>query len=177
MLAVARERLGQTVRLVQGDVRTLDLGAQFDAVTLMFAVLGYQTTPAAVVDTLRGAPRAGTRGRPGVRRLVRPRRAALAARPPREAREVRRRGMAPRSARRARPAFSARRRDLRAVALARCDDGANPRIHPMHYFFPHELELGLAAAGFRLVRLGTFLGADRAPRLDDYTALVVAAAA
>jgi SAM-dependent methyltransferase len=37
----------------QGDVRTLDLGQQFDAVLMMFAVLGYQLTNNDVLAALR----------------------------------------------------------------------------------------------------------------------------
>jgi SAM-dependent methyltransferase len=38
---------------VQGDVRSVDLGRQFDAVLMMFAVLGYQLTNDDVLATLR----------------------------------------------------------------------------------------------------------------------------
>ena len=37
----------------QGDVRTLDLGQQFDAVLMMFAVLGYQLTNDNILASLR----------------------------------------------------------------------------------------------------------------------------
>jgi len=37
----------------QGDIRRIDLGRQFDAVVMMFAVLGYQTTNADVLAALR----------------------------------------------------------------------------------------------------------------------------
>ncbi|MFB3885588.1 MAG: class I SAM-dependent methyltransferase [Thermodesulfobacteriota bacterium] len=38
---------------IQGDVRSLDLGKNFDAVLMMFAVLGYQTTNDDLMATLR----------------------------------------------------------------------------------------------------------------------------
>jgi SAM-dependent methyltransferase len=40
LLAVARERLGD-VPLRQGDMRTLDLGRRFDAVTCLFSAIGF----------------------------------------------------------------------------------------------------------------------------------------
>ena len=56
MLAAARTRASaagvQGLELVLGDIRTLRLDRQFDAVICMFAVLGYQTTDADVAATL-----------------------------------------------------------------------------------------------------------------------------
>ncbi|MHB8584237.1 MAG: class I SAM-dependent DNA methyltransferase [Thermoplasmatota archaeon] len=48
MLAIARKRLrGHSVRLVQQDMRSLDLGIQFDAVTCLFGSIAYvRTIPA-----------------------------------------------------------------------------------------------------------------------------------
>src|SRR5260370_37730006 len=50
MLAVARARL-PGIPLHEGDMRTLDLGKTFDAVTCLFSSIGYMTDPA----ELRGA--------------------------------------------------------------------------------------------------------------------------
>jgi SAM-dependent methyltransferase len=45
MLAVARTRL-PGIPLGEGDMRTLDLGKTFDAVTCLFSSIGYMTNPA-----------------------------------------------------------------------------------------------------------------------------------
>lgn len=42
MLEKARSRLGQNVDLREGDIRTFRTDRRFDAVTMLFAVLGYQ---------------------------------------------------------------------------------------------------------------------------------------
>lgn len=41
MLAVARERLGADVALVEADFRTLQLGRRFDVVTCLFSAIGH----------------------------------------------------------------------------------------------------------------------------------------
>jgi len=43
--------------LLQGDIRSLDLGKKFDAVLMMFAVLGYQTSNENVLSALRTVQR------------------------------------------------------------------------------------------------------------------------
>ncbi|MFC6591896.1 class I SAM-dependent DNA methyltransferase [Deinococcus lacus] len=45
MLAVARSRLGETAALVQGDLRTFELGRTFDLVTCVFDSLNNLLTP------------------------------------------------------------------------------------------------------------------------------------
>ena len=58
MLARARERgnsvPGSPPTDLQGDVRTLELGRQFDAVLMLFAVLGYQTANRLNLERPRG---------------------------------------------------------------------------------------------------------------------------
>jgi SAM-dependent methyltransferase len=51
------ERRGSAVTWVRADARKLDLGRRFDAVVMMFAVLGYQHDDADVVATLDAARR------------------------------------------------------------------------------------------------------------------------
>jgi SAM-dependent methyltransferase len=56
MLAQARQKaesMEGTVSFVLGDVRDIRLGRTFDAVAILFAVLGYQTTNADVLAALR----------------------------------------------------------------------------------------------------------------------------
>ena len=50
MLAVARQRLPE-LTLRQGDMRTFDLGKQFDAITCLFSAIGYMPT----IDDVRAA--------------------------------------------------------------------------------------------------------------------------
>ncbi len=65
MVARARhkaEELGAELTLAEGDALTLDLGRRFDAAIVMFAVVGYQLTNAAVralLATVRRHLRAG----------------------------------------------------------------------------------------------------------------------
>ena len=46
MLTVARRRCGRSVPLRQADMRTLDLGRRFDAVTCLFSAVAYMPTVA-----------------------------------------------------------------------------------------------------------------------------------
>jgi SAM-dependent methyltransferase len=55
--AAKAERRGCAVTWVGADARELDLGRRFDAVVMMFAVLGYQHDDAEVVATLDAARR------------------------------------------------------------------------------------------------------------------------
>jgi SAM-dependent methyltransferase len=62
MLAQARKKTAQSLRsehdtFYQADIQSVDLGRQFDAVLLMFAVLGYQLDNAGVTAALRIARR------------------------------------------------------------------------------------------------------------------------
>jgi SAM-dependent methyltransferase len=52
MLEVARARLGD-VPLQVADMRTLDLGRTFDAVTCLFSAIGYVTDPAEMRSTIQ----------------------------------------------------------------------------------------------------------------------------
>ncbi|MFO0677925.1 MAG: class I SAM-dependent methyltransferase [Polyangiaceae bacterium] len=62
MLALARAKVSSmpspppgALAFVQGDLRSVRLGRDFDVVLMMFAVLGYQTTDVAVIDALATA--------------------------------------------------------------------------------------------------------------------------
>ena len=57
MLALAVAKSGDRGKFVTGDVRDLRLGTTFDAVLMMFAVLGYQTEDADVAAALATARR------------------------------------------------------------------------------------------------------------------------
>src|SRR5262249_32654967 len=51
----AAASLGERLRFSQGDVRSFELGETFGAAICMFAVLGYQTTNEALLETFRQA--------------------------------------------------------------------------------------------------------------------------
>src|SRR4029434_5730962 len=61
MLAIADQKLANSnhskLRFRSGDIRNLDLGQQFDAALILFAVLGYQLENRDVVSTLKTARR------------------------------------------------------------------------------------------------------------------------
>ena len=161
MLEAARAKAtGVTgLRFVEGDVRTVALGEQFDAALLMFAVLGYMVENGDVLSALRTA-RAHLRDGgllffdvwygPAVLAERPSQRVAVA--PTEDGGEV---------IRSATGALDTRRQlctvtyDLWRTqgdrVLARTHEA-----HAMRYFFPRELELYLDLAGFRLLRLGVF---------------------
>jgi SAM-dependent methyltransferase len=146
-----------------GEIASLDLGQTFDAVLMMFAVLGYQIGNAEVLAALATA-----------RRHLRPSGllladvwygpAVLAQRPSERIKVVEASG---RQIIRVASSELDSRRDLCLVRyhLWRIEDGhvsAEAREqHPMRYFFAPELELFLSLQGFEVLRLGAF------PALED----------
>lgn len=176
MLEIARRKAGDAVELRAGDLRTVRLGRELDAVLMMFAVLGYQLEDAdvgAALETARSHLRPG-----GI--LVfdvwyGP--AVLAQRPSSRRREAEDGGR-----RVERSAASELDMDARRVAVTfhvRSFEGGRlvgetEERHEVRFFFRHELELLLEAAGLELVRLGAFPEVDRDP--DESTWNVVAVA-
>jgi len=182
MLARAGAKLADRpevrVEWVEGDVRTLDLGREFDAALMMFAVLGYQAGNRDVAAALSV-----------VRRHLRPGGlflfdvwygpAVLAQRPTARFRVV--------------PVADGRvlrhvdgeldvRRHLCTVSFhlwrlrgERVVAETEER-HAMRYFFPLELEAFLAGAGLELIRLGAFPEFDRDPDEGTWNVLGVARA-
>jgi len=162
MLERARAR-GSSARFELGEIGNVDLGETFDAVLMMFAVLGYQVGNTDVQAALATA-----------RRHVRssglffcdfwygP--AVLAQRPSERVKVIDvSRGQVIRVA----AGDLDTLHDLCMVRyhVWRIEDGQLTiearEQHPMRYFFAPELELFLTAGGFELVRLGAF------PELDD----------
>jgi SAM-dependent methyltransferase len=160
----------------RADIRKLDVGRQFDAALLMFAVLGYQLNNSDVTATLGS-----------VRRHIRmggllmfdvwygP--AVLFQRPTGRVKVI--------------PTSSG---SIHRVASSELDTSrhvctvhyhvstfAAERLvteteeeHTMRYFFPLELNLFLETAGFKLVRLGAFPAFDRDPDERTWNVLCVA---
>jgi SAM-dependent methyltransferase len=178
MLARARERRS-SAQFRQGDIASTDLGESFDAVLVMFAVLGYLTDNAAVAGALTGARRHLTAGGllfadvwygPAV----------LAQRPSERVKVI----ATPGGGQVIRAASSEldARRDVCTVhyRLWRLEGGkliAEVREeHPMRYFFEPELQAFLSAAGFELVRIGGFPDLGEEPSERTWNVAFVARA-
>jgi SAM-dependent methyltransferase len=181
MLAVAKQSLEisqsrEKVRLHSGDIRTVDLGRHYDAVMIMFAVLGYQLENSDVMSVLKTARRhlkpgsllifdvwygpAVLRERPSDRIKVIPTSNGKILRVASGELDV------------SRQCCSVR------FHLWRVADGRVvseiQETHRMRYFFPLELSFFLDSSGFSLERLGAFPKFDDEP--DETTWNVVAVA-
>lgn len=137
------------------DIRTSRIGQSFDAVIMMFAVLGYQITDSDIMATLRTAR---THLKPGGRLLCDfwygP--AVLAQRPSARTRYIDTPG-----GRITRTASSCMDTDRRVCTVNISWQGPGTREarteqHTMRYFFHDELESFLGGAGFELLRLGAW---------------------
>jgi SAM-dependent methyltransferase len=178
MLRSARARDG-SARFVQADVRGLELSERFDAVLIMFAVLGYQKTNADVLAALAAARRHLHAGGLLVGDVwYGP--AVLAQRPSDRVKVI----DAPGGGQVIRVASGDldTRSDLCSVRyrLWRLEDGrvcaeANEQ-HTVRYFFAPELEHFLATEGFDLVRLGAFPDLDDEPTEQTWNVAFVARA-
>jgi len=160
-----------------GDIRSLDLGRTFDAVVMMFAVLGYQLTNEDVLATLGCARRhLGSGGvlvfdvwyGPAVARIGPTQRLKVL---DADARRIIRVADADVDERHGVCRVSYRLWELaddRLVAEA-------AESHAMRFFYPMELELLLAQAGFELRRLAAFPDIATDANADSWNALVVSA--
>ena len=176
MLEVAGRKAaeaGVELDLHEGDVRSARVEGQFDAALLMFAVLGYQRTNDSVLATLRTA-RAHLRDGgvlvfdlwygPGVLND-----------PPGERRRTIETPDGPLE-RTVSSSLDVRRQLCSVHYLLEGGRGDARETHVMRFFFPAELELFVALAGFELVSLSPFGTLDGEPGLNDWTATVVARA-
>ena len=179
MRARALEKLkdsGVRAEFVLGDVRGADLGRQFDACLMMFAVLGYQTKNEDVLAALRTARRHLRAGGLFVFDVwYGP--AVLAVRPSERVKvSETERGQVLRVA----SGELDVRRHVCTVRYQvwRIEEGGPvehaAEEHVMRFFFPLELELMLSCAGFELLRLGSFPDLERDP--DEQTWNVMCAA-
>jgi SAM-dependent methyltransferase len=178
MLERARQR-ASSARFFQSDITQLDVGESFDAVLIMFAVLGYLTRTADVEAALKAA-----------RRHVCPNGllfgdvwygpAVLAQRPSERVKVIE----IPGGGQVIRVASSQldTRRDVCTVDyhLWRLDHGrlaAEVREqHVMRYFFEPELESLLSSASFKLQRIGGFPHFDQPPSEQTWNVAFVARA-
>ncbi len=183
MLRRARERalrqaVAERVTFELGDIRTVQLGTTFDAAVMLFAVLGYQTENVDAVAALRTARRHLSAGRlllfdvwygPAV----------LHERPSDRVRVIEtERGAIVRTA--ASTVDDSTQICRVTFRVFRVEEGGGleetRETHAMRYFFPRELELLLEAAGFELVRIGSFPAFDREPHVRSWSVLVAARA-
>jgi perosamine synthetase len=177
MLAVARAASPANATFVEADMTELDLGRRFDAALILFAALGYETTVPSTIAALRVARRHLPDG--GLLVFDIWYGPSVAMRPPTLRTKTVRSG-AVEWTRRARPLHDPHSQSVRiAYELTRRDASGERRAsetHTVRYFFPAELELVLAAADFDLVCVTGYDDFGPPPRLDDYSALVVARA-
>jgi SAM-dependent methyltransferase len=182
MLAHARTKLADagdvSARFVEGDVRTFDLGATFDAALMMFAVLGYQTSNRDVAAALAAVRRhLGPGGLFVFDVWYGP--AVLAQRPSSRFREVAVPGG--RVLRQSDGELDTSRHlctvsfHLWRLLGDRVVAEAEER-HTMRYFFPLELAASLERAELDLLRLGAFPDFDRDPDESTWNVLGVARA-
>jgi SAM-dependent methyltransferase len=184
MLAHARSKAAKSVLKTplvfhQGDIRSVELGQQFDAALMMFAVLGYQQENADVLAALRTA-----------RRHLRPAGlfifdvwygpAVLRERPSQRVK------VTPTPEGKLLRAASGEVDSRRHVCTVNYlvwqvtqgrDVAETQESHTMRYFFPRELELFLQCSGFELLRLGVFPEFQRDPDDTTWNVLGVARAA
>jgi SAM-dependent methyltransferase len=176
MVRIAREKAsddGAEVDFRHGDLRDVELGRRFDAVLLMFAVLGYQRTNDDVRRALHNARRHLRPGGvlvldlwygPGVLSEPPEDRARVIATPDGDlTRRVSAELDVP--------------RQLCTVRYALSGAGRHAEeTHVMRFFFPAELELFLDLAGFELVSLSSVDDLDAPATEKSWTATVVARA-
>ena len=179
MLSVAAQKAheqGSDLHLHQADIRDANLGETFDAVIMMFAVLGYQLEDADVLGALRTA-----------RRHLRPHGlllfdvwygpAVLAQGPEERVRTIEQNGNT--WVRTASGTLETQRNlchvefHLRRVCDARILEETRER-HTIRYFFPNELDRFLETAGLRCVRLGAFPEYDQDPDHTTWNIMAVA---
>ena len=177
MLERARVR-GSGARFELGEIGTLDLGATFDAVLMMFAVLSYQLGNADVQAALATVRRHLAPGGlffgdvwygPAVLRERPSERVKVIQTGDGQVIRVAAGELDPRHDRCTVRYHIWRIESGRVTAEVR-------EQHPMRYFFPLELELLLHGAGLELVRLGAFPTLDAEPDETTWNVALVARA-
>jgi len=183
MLAQARKKAAQSLPAVRdafckADIHSVDLGRQFDAALLMFAVLGYQLENAEVMAALRTARRHLRSGglllfdvwygpavlfqRPSERVKLIPTSDGKILRVSSSDLDTRRH------------TCTVRYHVWRFAA--ECLLSETEEEHTVRYFFPLELNMFLDSTGFVLARLGAFPEFDRDPCEKTWNVLCVARA-
>lgn len=161
-----------------GDLRSLDLGRRFDAVLMMFAVLGYQLDDAAVRASLASVRRHLAPGGLFVFDVWHGP-AVLAERPSERFKTIEQDGG--RIVRSSKGELDeARHICTVSFRIWRVVDGTTTNeteeMHTMRYFFPDELEQFLADQRLELLRLTAFPSLDQDPDVGTWNVLGVARA-
>ena len=180
MLEQAREKAalaGVEVDFQLGDIRSIDVGKEVDAVIAMFAVLGYQLSNEDVLSTLRAARSAM---RPGGMLVfdVWYGPTVLVERPSQRVSVVEDDGEKLIRASSGTLRVSEHICDV-TMRVWGCDAGNTVETiehHSVRFFFPMELRLFLQDAGFELERMGSFPEFDRDPDLSSWNVIAVATA-
>jgi SAM-dependent methyltransferase len=169
---------GRREAFYQGDICNVDLQRRFDAVLIMFAVLGYQLENSDVLSVLTTARRHLRLG--GLLLFdVWYGPAVLHQRPSQRVKII------PTPAGHILRVASGELDISRHVCMVKNDvwrierDGLvskTDELHAVRYFFPQELSLFLQCTGFEPVRLGAFPEFDREPDETDWNVLGVAQA-
>lgn len=183
MLDIARTKtaaadVADAIELVHSPIADCRLGREFDVAIMMFAVLGYHTTDAAVLEALSCARAHLQPGSPFLCDFwFGP--AVLAQRPSERQAEIR--GGTRRIARRSTPTIDMQYHVCTVdyeVCVSEADGHARTfrESHAMRFFFPEELRLLLDAASFDLIDLRAF--PDTARRADEssWNAIAIARA-
>lgn len=184
MLEQARRKAvqeGVRVEYAQGDIRRLNLGRRFDAVTSMFAVLGYLTANEDLEAALLVARRHVAPG--GLFVFDAWHGPAVLS----EAPQVREKSFPGTSAgetieRHVRPELDPFRHVVHThITVRKIQDGKVVEefreSHPVRYFFPQELAYFLRKTGFDVACMVPFLKTEGEPGLKDWNFTVVARAA
>ena len=178
MLHQLRSKTRTNATFRAGDIRTIDLGKQFDCALMMFAVLGYQLENVDILSALENA-----------RKHLRPDGilifdvwygpAVLHLRPSERAKVIPTEGGQL-------IRFASGNLDvLRQLCTVNYqvwqiqNDRVTARVdenHQMRYFFPMEIDLLLKSTGFSALRLGAFPDVDRDPDENTWNIVVVAQA-
>jgi len=165
-------------RFLEGDVRSLDLDQQFDAVIMMFAVLGYQLTNNDVSNTLRTVRRHLKRGGVFVFDIwYGP--AVLSIRPSDRVKVIpTSNGKVVRAATGSLDIFT----HTAEVQYHTMTISGNQvisdveEIHHMRYFFPQELALFMENANIQLIDIRAFGDLKNRPNVDTWNVLGIGTA-
>lgn len=160
---------------VEGDVRDVDLHRKFDAVLMMFAVLGYQLTNEDVLAALRNARKHLKPGAPFICDVwYGP--AVLAVKPGDRVKMVEAGG---RKILRAASGSLDLVRQLSEVRYTVWEAGEGGllneirEVHRMRFFFPQELKLFFSQAGMELVGLHPFGDLEKTPDEASWNVLAI----
>jgi len=184
MLEQARKKAADekvSIRFAQGDIRTVDVGRTFDAVTSMFAVLGYLTENDHLESALLAARKHLVPG--GMFLFDAWHGPAVLSEAP-QVREKSFPGVAPGETieRLVRPELNAYRHVVNTHITVRHLRGGKvvdeiQESHLVRFFFPQEIAYFLRKAGFDPLSMTPFMAETGEPGLKDWNFMVVARAA